>query len=144
MGKSGKKAIVDKNILYDLTINKKLNQHEIAKLLDICVVSVRKYQKEYKLSIPKNNDIDLTGKVFARLTVIGFDHRDKYSFWKCKCECGKETVVRYCGLTSGQIRSCGCYRTERIRERNSKPFGESAFNNLIYTYKRNAKKKQSK
>ena len=54
---------------------------------------------------------DLTGKRFGMLVVEGFDHREpqrrKY-FWRCVCDCGRETVASGCNLTSGNTRSCGC------------------------------------
>ena len=52
----------------------------------------------------------LLGKRFNMLTVIAFDHFDKRNkdYWKCKCDCGNETVVQGYNLTSGAVRSCGC------------------------------------
>ena len=68
---------------------------------------------------------DLTGKVFNRLTVIEFSHRNGTSnryryFWKCKCECGNEVIRRSDGLTGKGIKSCGCYREEKLAENNFK------------------------
>jgi hypothetical protein len=57
---------------------------------------------------------DLVGKRFGKLIVIKFDHKEgkgsgviRY-FWKCKCDCGNETIVRRGHLKDGKIRSCGC------------------------------------
>ena len=51
---------------------------------------------------------DKTGNVYGRLTVIGFDHRDKkHSYWKCKCECGNECIKR--SDTLNDKSSCGCF-----------------------------------
>lgn len=60
--------------------------------------------------------IDLSGKVFGRLTVIREDGRDKHGqkLWLCKCECGNETHVRTGNLRSGGTSSCGCLASERI------------------------------
>lgn len=54
--------------------------------------------------------IDLTGKVFGRLTVLGPSHRDKDAnlFWKCTCECGAEKAVNGASLRRGATISCGC------------------------------------
>jgi hypothetical protein len=58
--------------------------------------------------------IDLTGKVFGRWTVVGLDHTDKQNkYWLCKCECGKERVVRAGDLprtsnSSNKLRKCKC------------------------------------
>jgi hypothetical protein len=53
--------------------------------------------------------VELAGKRFGRLTAIervGSDGSN--AFWKCICECGKETQIRTCHLRSGKVRSCGC------------------------------------
>ena len=70
---------------------------------------------------------DLTGKKYGKITVLSFDHKDqtksRYSqyFWKCKCDCGNECVVRRGHLKSGKIQSCGCL-LNRIGK-NSPSFG---------------------
>lgn len=58
---------------------------------------------------------DLSGKCFGRLTALKLDRRDEKSnsYWLCKCECGKEVVVLIGSLTSGNTKSCGCYREEQ-------------------------------
>lgn len=62
-------------------------------------------------------DYSIIGRRFGRLEVIAFDHVDKkVSFWKCKCDCGKEIVTRRGMLTSGDKISCGCYREEHKHE----------------------------
>lgn len=51
----------------------------------------------------------ITGKVFGKLTVQEFAGYQKgKSFWRCRCECGQETVVSYSNLMSGHTKSCGC------------------------------------
>lgn len=59
---------------------------------------------------------DLTGKRFGRLVVICLSHRDSHgSHWRCRCDCGKEPVVR--GYRLGKkTNSCGCLQRERARE----------------------------
>lgn len=60
---------------------------------------------------------NLTGKRFGRLTVIEFSHKENNKiFWKCKCDCGNETIVRADGLKTGHAKSCGCYNKERVSE----------------------------
>lgn len=57
--------------------------------------------------------IDLTGKVFGRLTVI--EQRGNSggkALWACVCSCGRETVVRGVHLRSGRQVSCGCWKSE--------------------------------
>ena len=63
--------------------------------------------------------IDITGQRFARLTVIKYlqpeERRSKNFSWLCKCDCGKEVHSNYTKLKNGDIKSCGCLKTERIR-----------------------------
>lgn len=60
----------------------------------------------------KNNLIDLTGKVFGRLTVLS--RASEYGVrpvkWLCQCSCDKATVVTKVseGLRKNKIPSCGC------------------------------------
>jgi len=58
--------------------------------------------------------IDLTGQKFGRLKVIGEEGRGKDGQirWKCKCDCGKITVVQSHHLRRGNIKSCGCLNQE--------------------------------
>ena len=58
--------------------------------------------------------IDLTGKTFGRLTVLGrAENRGEKRQWRCVCECGSESVVSGSGLTTGSSRSCGCFRRDK-------------------------------
>lgn len=62
--------------------------------------------------------IDLTGQNFGKLTVIEpAAQRDSIGSvrWLCRCSCGSETVVSAYNLKSGNTRSCGCLKKERIR-----------------------------
>lgn len=36
--------------------------------------------------------------------------------YKCKCDCGKMTIVMGRNLTNGHTRSCGCYNRERLSQ----------------------------
>jgi len=45
-------------------------------------------------------------------------------FWKCKCECGKITIVRTDHLQSGNTVSCGCYGRNQLISRNKKRNGK--------------------
>ena len=59
--------------------------------------------------------IDLTGKIFGRLTVIkraDANTNQNKPRWVCRCTCGKEVVVDGNSLKSGHIKSCGCYQLE--------------------------------
>lgn len=59
----------------------------------------------------KIENLDLTGKQFGKLTVIGLDHTANHkTYWRCRCECGGECVTVRHNLTSGKTKSCGCLR----------------------------------
>lgn len=56
---------------------------------------------------------NLLGKTFNRLTVIeSAPSKNKKTYWKCKCICGNEVIVRADQLKDGNTKSCGCLNTE--------------------------------
>lgn len=60
---------------------------------------------------------DLCNQKFNSLTPIKCLGRlnGRYdTYWKCRCDCGKETVVSYKHIISGHTQSCGCYRNEKV------------------------------
>lgn len=68
---------------------------------------------------------DLTGKRFGRLVVLGragsageLGKSGKKIYWKCRCDCGQETVVSQSELQmgGGGTQSCGCLQRERTRQ----------------------------
>jgi hypothetical protein len=60
--------------------------------------------------------VDLTTHKFERLTVIGRVGVQ----WICSCECGRLTKATTYQLRSGKQKSCGCLRTELVRQRSTK------------------------
>lgn len=66
--------------------------------------------------------LDLTGNVYGRLTVVGYDHQEgSKHFWKCNCACGKEgIIVDGKNLRSGSKKSCGCLKIERCKSKKPK------------------------
>lgn len=77
---------------------------------------------------------DLTGMRFGRLVVLekadnyrhytaypnGKFHLSSYPRWRCRCDCGKETIVMGGNLKTGQTQSCGCLQRELLSERHRK------------------------
>lgn len=66
--------------------------------------------------------IDLTGQKFGRLTVLG-RHLSKHvslvkyrGLWICRCDCGAEVITRSHSLRAGRSLSCGCLRSDRLKE----------------------------
>ena len=63
--------------------------------------------------VSKNKLQDISGKRFGRLTAIEIAYRNPpKTYWRCKCDCGKETIVDINNLTMGTTKSCGCYAYE--------------------------------
>jgi len=65
--------------------------------------------------------MNLQGQRFGRLLVTEFDHaqlcpKSVRSHWKCRCDCGKETVVRSDDLRAGDNVSCGCKKIDQLTE----------------------------
>ncbi len=59
--------------------------------------------------------VDLTGRRFGKLTVIGrspdyfiYPSGQKEVRWICRCDCGEEYVALRSVLLRGSVRSCGC------------------------------------
>ena len=53
----------------------------------------------------------------SMLTVTGYAGKeDGQHLWRCKCDCGKETVVRQTNLQSGKTKSCGCLQEKQLLE----------------------------
>lgn len=63
--------------------------------------------------------IDLTGKTYGRLTVLGKDTTkitNSGSYWICQCSCGKVKSIKSSSLRRGEIQSCGCLRNEKSKK----------------------------
>jgi hypothetical protein len=55
--------------------------------------------------------IDMTGRRFGRLTVLEqAGELNEQAAWRCRCDCGKETIVHGQFLRNGNTASCGCLR----------------------------------
>lgn len=61
--------------------------------------------------------VDITGIKFGKLTpieVVGKNKR-RQLMWKCKCDCGNESVACGSEMRLGRIKSCGCLRKEKFK-----------------------------
>ena len=85
--------------------------------------------------------IDISGKIFGRLTAIQRTGRSKgrASLWECKCSCGKIKIVLSNSLRSGRTKSCGCLTIDTNRQLNSLPLGEARIRTKLRTYRQSAK-----
>ena len=71
-------------------------------------------------------NIDLIRKTFGRLTVLRQSENDKHGciMFLCKCDCGKEILVRKSRLIHGNTNSCGCLRLELfVKDITGQKFG---------------------
>lgn len=69
--------------------------------------------------------IDLTGKRYGKLTIIGkTSERDKAGnvMWECKCDCGKTKLYSTNSLNRGLVTSCGCGQI-KLEDLTGKRFG---------------------
>lgn len=55
-----------------------------------------------------NKQRDISKQKFNNLTAISFDHRDEKSrhYWKFRCDCGRELIIRKSSVTSGNTKMC--------------------------------------
>ena len=71
----------------------------------------------------KGNKKNLVGQKFGELTVISVipNKRSKEGsqYWLCQCSCGKQIEVKTNHLTTGNTKSCGCVRINKLKEQNS-------------------------
>ena len=80
--------------------------------------------------------IDITGQTFGYLTVIGRAEKpqgikSRNAYWKCKCKCGKETIVMGTNLRSGNTKSCGCLQKEITSQMRFKDLSGQRFGKLL-------------
>jgi len=76
----------------------------------------------------------IENKKFNRLTaikIVGYAPTK----WLCRCECGREIVVRYGNLTSGNSKSCGCENIKRLKELATHKMSGTSFYNRWRTLK---------
>ena len=59
-----------------------------------------------------------TGDKKGRLTLTEVAGQNKWrlTIWNAVCDCGKATTVTSAAFHSGQKKSCGCFRVDKIRE----------------------------
>ena len=62
--------------------------------------------------------VDLTGKIFGKLYVVerAKSLDNKHAYWRCRCDCGNEKIIRGSNLTSNMSHSCGCIIVEKNRK----------------------------
>jgi hypothetical protein len=94
-----------------------------------------KIYKTKRCNIP-----EIVGKKFGKLTVLEFAYmKNKNSYWKCLCECGREHITSRCILKkSNNILSCGCSRIYKYEK------GETGLKKVYERYKNSCKRENKK
>ena len=60
--------------------------------------------------------LNLAGERYGKLTVLRpAENISGRTAWLCRCDCGKETIVKTCHLRNGHVISCGCSVSENQR-----------------------------
>jgi hypothetical protein len=66
----------------------------------------------------------VAGQRYAMLVAVEFSHtvgqgkRGSRTYWRFRCDCGKEIVAVPSDVTSGKQKACGCTRREKTIKRN--------------------------
>lgn len=70
----------------------------------------------------KRSCLDLTGQRYGRLTVLErvSEMGAPKVLWKCRCDCGKERIIKAESLRNGDTVSCGCYSIDRMIQYSTK------------------------
>lgn len=76
----------------------------------------------YRKEVMQSRGIDLAGKRFGRLLVLGPARAEngKIIGWECQCDCGNKCVCQKGNLCSGITKSCGCLREEQRKKNMQK------------------------
>lgn len=75
---------------------------------------------------PYENEKDLTGMKFGRLTVLRKSEnraKDRNPLWICRCDCGAVIETTRRKLVTGSQSSCGCGRKPPLKDYIGKRFG---------------------
>ena len=57
----------------------------------------------------------IAGDKYGRLEIIDPGTKENNYYARVRCECGVEKMTQNCGITSGRVKSCGCYRSNKSR-----------------------------
>ena len=94
---------------------KPLNGSEIrANRAGKCRCNKKSFQIERLIPPRVKNEI---GKQYGKLKVVSFAYtKNSHAYWRCICECGKESIVKGNALRTGAVQSCGCQRSRKEEE----------------------------
>lgn len=135
------KEWTQEQVNFALENHTKLSNSQIGEKIDKTGYAVE--QKLRRLGINRSKVINIKpGDKFNKLTAIEFSHKHStYTYWRFKCDCGKETTVRHAQVVRGDTVSCGCFAREQFDKIHGIPENESAKRDLFYSYKTQAEKR---
>lgn len=90
---------------------------EIAEVLGVCIITIQKRIKKLGLKRQVLTVFDdISGKRFGRLTALHPVRKDRFGkyIWKVRCDCGREKEINSSGMKAGIVKSCGCFKRERL------------------------------
>lgn len=74
---------------------------------------------------------NLTNQQFGRLKVKSLAYiKNHKTYWNCECDCGSKKIVYSQKLKTGHTKSCGCYRSELVSNKNYK---HGLYNTRLYS-----------
>lgn len=85
---------------------------------------------------------DYIGQTFGELTVLEmlYGYKNKKTYCRCLCSCGKECIVQMNNLTKGYTKSCGCRQGEFVWNARGRTnlkglvFGRLTVVEMLYNY----------
>jgi 5-methylcytosine-specific restriction endonuclease McrA len=80
----------------------------------------------------------LVGERYGRLLVLEKIRKGRCTFYRCKCDCGVEKLIRQGSITHSGTLSCGCLAKELLSKRCSKPIAHNIITQVMNYYMRNA------
>ena len=90
------------------------------------------YRKECKRK-------DITGQRFGKLVALRplYSNKQQSMVWECQCDCGKKCNAPVASIVFGNIKSCGCGKTDAVHRRlddlTGKRFGKLTVIEYAYT-----------
>lgn len=112
-------AFIDEEFLRKEYIVPRLTDEQLAQKLNCSSGTIK--NKRRLFGIAANKGHTLLNKTFEKLIVVEEAGRNhwKQILWKCRCQCGNETIVHGRNLENGDTKSCGCLKN-RTNEDNPK------------------------
>lgn len=130
-------------ILRKLYLDDQLSIKGVAERLNTTPKIVSNRLKKYNIPLRNKKELsELSGKRFENLVVQKLSHiKNNRSYWKCKCDCGKEKIVVGTVLTGNQIVSCGCHSrnnaAKQLEDFTNKKFGKLTVQHRVENNKNN-------